>query len=239
MIEAHLLKLRARDTVNAEEEQAIRGMFSETRELPADKTIISAGEDLTISLMLIEGLLCRYKDLRDGSRQISELHVPGDFADLHSFTLKRLDHSIMTLTKCRIAVAPHDRIKAVTTEFPHLARLFWFTTNLDAAIHREWVLSLGRRNALSRTAHLLCELQVRLEIVGLAEKDGYPFALTQTDLAECLGLTPVHVNRTLRELRERGLVEFRNRRVRILDFPGLKRVAEFDPTYLYLDHQSR
>jgi CRP-like cAMP-binding protein len=239
MIEAHLLKLRARDTVSAEEEQAIRGMFTETRDVPADKTLIRAGEDLKISLMLLEGLLCRYKDLRDGSRQISELHVAGDFADLHSFTLKRLDHSIMTLTKCRIAVAPHERIQAVTTEFPHLARLFWFITNLDAAIHREWVLSLGRRNALSRTAHLLCELQVRLEIVGLADPDGYPFALTQTDLAECLGLTPVHVNRTLRELRERGLVEFRNRRVRILDFPGLKRVAEFDPAYLYLNHQAR
>ena len=239
MIEAHLLKLRARDTVSAEEEKAIRGMFTEERKVASDKTLIRAGVPLNISMMLLDGLLCRYKDLRDGSRQISELHVAGDFADLHSFTLKRLDHSIMTLTPCRIAVAPHERINAVITEFPHLARLFWLTTNIDAAIHREWVLSLGRRTALARTAHLFCELRERLAIVGLADETGFALALTQTDLAECLGLTPVHVNRTLRELRERGLVEFRSRRVTILDLAGLKRVAEFDPTYLYLGSEPR
>lgn len=239
MIEAHLLKLRARDEINAEEEAAIRGLFAEVRDVAADTTVIRAGDQLHVSLMLLEGLLCRYKDLRDGSRQISELHVPGDFADLHSFTLKRLDHSIMTLTRCRIAVAPHDRIRAAITEFPHLARLFWHTTNMDAAIHREWVLSLGRRTALARTAHLLCELQVRLAVVGLADETGYALGLTQTDLAECLGLTAVHVNRTLKALRVRGLVEFRNRRVTIHDLAGLRRVAEFDPDYLYLDPEPR
>ena len=239
MIDAHLRKLRARDTVSAEEEEAIRGMFTEEREVASDKTLIRAGVPLNISLLLLDGLLCRYKDLRDGSRQISELHVAGDFADLHSFTLKRLDHSVMALTRCRIAVAPHERIKAVTTEFPNLARLFWLTTNIDAAIHREWVLSLGRRSALARTAHLFCELQARLAVVGLADETGYELRLTQTDLAECLGLTPVHVNRTLRELRERGLVEFRNRRVTIHDLAGLDRVAEFDPAYLYLTPEPR
>jgi CRP-like cAMP-binding protein len=239
MIETHLLKLRARDSVNEEEEQAIRGLFTEVRDYDPDKVVIHAGDDLDVSLLLLQGLLCRFKDLRDGSRQISELHVPGDFADLHSFTLKKLDHSLITLTRCRIAVAPHERIKAAITEFPHLARLFWFTTNMDAAIHREWVLSLGRRSALSRTAHLFCELQVRLGIVGLADETGYPLSLTQTDVAECLGLTAVHVNRVLRELRERGLMEFRNRRVRILDQAGLRRVAEFDPDYLYLDLKPR
>jgi CRP-like cAMP-binding protein len=239
MIETHLLKLRARDVVSEEEEQAIRGLFSEVRDVAADTVVVNAGVDLSVSMLLLEGLLCRFKDLRDGSRQISELHVPGDFADLHSFTLKRLDHSVMALTRCRIAIAPHERIKAAITEFPHLARLFWFTTNIDAAIHREWVLSLGRRSALSRTAHLFCELRVRLGIVGLAEETGYALSLTQTDIAECLGLTPVHVNRVLRELRERGLLEFRNRRVRILDAAGLKRAAEFDPGYLYLELQPR
>ena len=189
--------------------------------------------------MLLEGFLCRYKDLRDGSRQISELHVPGDFADLHGFTLKRLDHSVMALTCCRVALAPHDRIKAVTAAHPHLARMWWFTTNMDAAIHREWVLSLGRRSALGRVAHLFCELRVRLEIVGLADESGYALPLTQTDVAECLGLTPVHVNRVLKELRESGLVEFRGRRVSITDLAGLERAAEFDSAYLYVDRLPR
>jgi CRP-like cAMP-binding protein len=110
-------------------------------------------------------------------------------------------------------------------------------TNLDAAIHREWVLSLGRRSALSRVAHLLCELQVRLGIVGLADESGYALDLTQTDLAECLGLTPVHVNRTLKALLERGLVEFRAGRVAIGDAEALRRVAEFDESYLYLERR--
>ena len=239
MIEAHLLKLKLRDDLSAGQEQAIRGMIAEVREVPADKTIIRAGEELSFSVLLADGLLCRYKDLRDGSRQISELHVAGDFADLHGFTLKRLDHSVMALTRCRIGLVPHDRIETMAAEHPHLARLWWFTTNLDAAIHREWVLSLGRRNALSRTAHLFCELRVRLGIVGLADETGYDLPLTQTDLAECLGLTPVHVNRTLKQLRERGLVEFAGRRVVIHDRAGLERVAEFDPAYLYLEHRPR
>jgi CRP-like cAMP-binding protein len=239
MIEAHLLKLRARDAVSAEEEAAVRSLFTETRDVPADRVVVRAGDKLEVSLLLLEGLVCRYKDLRDGSRQITKLHVPGDFADLHSFTLKRLDHSIITLTHCRIAVAPHERIKAVTTEHPHLARLFWLTTNMDAAIHREWMLSLGRRTALARTAHLFCELQARLAIVGLADETGYALGLTQTDLAECLGLTAVHVNRVLRTLREQGLVEFRGRRVTMGDLAGLRRVAEFDPAYLYLDAEPR
>jgi CRP-like cAMP-binding protein len=239
MIESHLLKLRARDHVSDEEEKAIRGLFTQVLDIAPDKTVVRAGEPLKVSLLLLDGLFCRYKDLRDGSRQISELHVPGDFADLHSFTLKRLDHSILTLTRCKIAVAPHERILAAITEHPHLARVFWLTTNMDAALHREWVLSLGRRTALSRTAHLLCELQERLAVVGLADETGYALNLTQTDLAECLGLTAVHVNRTLKELRERGLVEFRNRRVTIRDLPGLRRVAEFDPGYLYLDAEPR
>jgi CRP-like cAMP-binding protein len=239
MIEAHMLKLRARDEVSAEEEQAIRGAIADVKVIPADKTVIRAGEEVNVSVLLLDGLLCRYKDLRDGSRQISELHVAGDFADLHGFTLKRLDHSVMTLTPCRIALVPHERIAAITTKHPHLGRLWWFTTNVDAAIHREWVLSLGRRSALARVAHLFCELRVRLEIVGLADPTGYNLPLTQTDLAECLGLTSVHVNRVLKQLREGGLVEFRSQRVSILDRRGLERAAEFDPAYLYLERRAR
>ena len=233
------MKLRARDEISATEEQAIRAAISEQREYRADHTFIKAGVELSVSTLLLDGLMCRYKDLRNGERQISELHVPGDFADLHSFTLKRLDHHVMTLTPCRVAIVPHENLEAITREHPHLTRVYWFSTNLDAAIHREWELSLGRRSALSRTAHLFCELRVRLGIVGLAEDDGYELPLTQTDLSECLGLTSVHVNRTLKELREMGVVEFRGRRVSINDWSELQRVAEFDPAYLYLERRRR
>jgi CRP-like cAMP-binding protein len=239
MIDAFLMKLRARDEVSAEEERALRGAVGEVREIASDKAIVRAGEEIRESTLLLDGLLCRYKDLRDGQRQIMELHVPGDFADLHSFTLKRLDHNVMTLTRCRVAMVPHEGLRAITAEHPHLTRLLWFSTNLDAAIHREWMLSLGRRSALSRVAHFFCELRVRLGLIGLAKEDGYALDLTQIDLAECLGLTSVHVNRTLRQLRERALVEFRSGQVTILDPKALERVAEFDPAYLHLEQRAR
>ena len=239
MIETHLMKLRARDELSPEEEQAIRGAVAEIREYPADRTFIKAGEELDHSSLLLEGIACRHKDLRDGQRQITELHVAGDFADLHSFTLKRLDHQVMTLTPCSIAVVPHEKLKEITEKHPHLTRVYWFATNLDAAIHREWELSLGRRSAISRMAHLLCELRLRLGLVGLAGELEYDLPLTQSDLAECLGLTSVHVNRTLKELRERGVVEFRSGRVEISDLPSLEKIAEFDPAYLYLERRPR
>jgi CRP-like cAMP-binding protein len=239
LIEKHLMKVRARDSLSAEEEDAIRGAVSEYRDYRADLTFIEPGRELQHSTLLLEGLMCRYKDMRDGQRQITKLHVAGDFADLHSFTLKRLDHSVMTLTACRVAIVPHERLRGITEQHPHLTRLYWFGTNLDAAIHREWEVSLGRRNALARVAHLFCELHVRLGLVGLVEGNDYALDLTQADLAECAGLTSIHVNRTLRELREQGLMEFRSGMVRIMDPAGLRRVAEFDPSYLYLERRPR
>ncbi|WP_294252311.1 Crp/Fnr family transcriptional regulator [uncultured Sphingomonas sp.] len=235
MIERHLLKLRLRDTIDAAEEAALRGTVVDTVTHPAGRTIVRAGEELNYSTLLLDGLVGRYKDLKNGQRQITHVHVAGDFADLHGFTLKRLDHSLLALTPCTIARASHTRLREVTETLPHLTRVMWFSTNVDAAIHREWEVSLGRRSAIQRAAHLFCELHVRLGVVGLAEEDGYRLALSQAELAECLGLTPVHVNRVLRELRERELVEFRNGRVSFQDLPGLKRLAEFDPGYLYLE----
>jgi len=239
MIEAHLLKLRARDDISAEEEQAIRGLFSQVIEVPADRTVIRHGEDLQHSLLLLSGWLARAKDLPSGQRQMAELHVAGDFADLHSFTLKRLDHDVIAVTRCRLALAPHERIREVTERFPHLGRVFWLMTNIDAAIQREWTLSLGRRTAIARMAHLFCELNVRLGLVGLAQNNSYDFPLTQVELGECLGLTSVHINRTLQELRRQRLLDLENRRITIHDLNALKQVAEFDGLYLYVEKRPR
>lgn len=237
MIEAHLAKLRKRDSVSPEEEAAIRGAVTEIRKVPADAALIRSGQKLTVSILLLDGWLARAKDLKGGERQITELHVRGDFADLHSFTLKRLEHDVISLTPCTVAIVPHEKLRRITERYPHLTRVYWFLTNLDAAIQRERTLSLGRRSALARAAHLFCELLVRLEIVGLTAGDSYEFPLTQMELGECLGLTSVHVNRTLQELRRRGLITLENRRLTILDQSSLRDVAEFDPAYLYLEHK--
>jgi CRP-like cAMP-binding protein len=234
-----LMKLRQRDDVSAEEEAALRSIVEPPQVYPARRMIIEEDKPLERSGLLVDGLIGRVKNMRDGQQQISELHVPGDFADLHSFTLKRLDHGILALTDCRIAWTTHAAIVTTIEQFPHLGRLLWFSTNLDAAIHRAWTVSLGRRDAVARLAHLLCELQVRLEVVGLAGSTGYPLALTQNDLANCLGLTSVHVNRVLRELRERGLVTFRGGHVTIADPAGLNSLADFSPDYLFLEKLPR
>ncbi|MEP9360045.1 Crp/Fnr family transcriptional regulator [Sphingomonas sp. KR3-1] len=234
-----MAKLRARDDVSAEEEQVLRNLISETRDVAAKSTLIRAGQRITISTLLLEGLMCRYKDLNDGQRQISELHVAGDFVDLHSFTLKRLDHNIMALTACKIAVVPHERLQLLSHDHPHLTRLYWFTTNMDAAVHREWELSLGRRSAIARIAHLLSETHVRLGLVGLTNGLEFRLPLTQVDLAECVGLTPVHVNRTLKLLREDRVADMQRGRVRIFDLERLHAIAEFNPAYLYLEKEPR
>lgn len=239
MIDRLLLKLRARDDVSADEEAILRDSVSATRDVGADVTVVHADVDLVVSTILLDGLMCRYKDLQNGERQITELHVPGDFVDLHSFPLKRLDHNVMSLVPSRIAIVPHDRIQGITETRPHLTRLLWFMTTLDAAVHREWQLSLGRRTSLARIAHMLCELHARLEIVGMTDGNSYRLPLTQVDLAECLGLTPIHVNRTLRELRSRNLVTFRSKTVTIADFAGLRQVAEFTPDYLFIEKRPR
>ena len=239
MIEKAILKLKARDTLSEEEERVLREAIQRVADVPSDKVVVRAGEELRFSVLLIDGLMCRYKDLRNGQRQIMELHVPGDFLDLHSFLLKRLDHSVMALVPSRIAMVPHETLAAITREHPHLTRMLWLTTLIDAAIHREWLLSLGRRTALGRIAHFFCEMHARLGVVGLADAAGFPLRITQTDLAECLGLTSVHVNRVLRQLREAGLAVFREGRVEIADFAALKRTGEFDPDYLQIEHRPR
>jgi CRP-like cAMP-binding protein len=239
MIERHLMKLRARDHVSAEEERVIRALVSHTVTVPADRTFVRAGQELKESTLLLDGWMARAKDLPTGERQIAEIHVAGDFMDLHGFTLKRLDHDVISITQSTVAIVPHERVKDLTERHPHLIRMCWLMTNIDTAIQREWTLSLGRRDALSRMAHLFCELLIRLEIVGLASDNRYAFPLTQAELAECLGLTPVHVNRTLQELRRMNLIEVRDWHVDILDLEGLTAVAQFDPAYLYLEKRER
>ena len=233
------MKIRARDELSAEEETAIRESVREVITSRARSTVVRAHQMMDYSTILVSGIAARRKDMEDGNSLITELHVAGDFTDLHSFTLKYLDHDIIALTPCRFAVIPHERLKRITERLPHLTRVYWFATNLDAAIHREWELSLARRDASARMAHLFCELYLRLKLVGLAEGFAYDLPLTQETLSDVLGLTPVHVNRTLQQLRSEGDVSFERGRLTIHDWDALVRRAGFDPAYLYLDPQVR
>lgn len=239
MIDVHLMKLRARDEISAEEEAVVRDSVREIITVRPRATVVRAHQAIDFSTILLSGLSCRRSDMEDGRRQITELHVAGDYIDLHSFTLKYLDHDVVALTQCKFAIVPHEKLKTMTERLPHLTRVYWFATNLDAAIHRQWELSLARRDAAARMAHLFCELYVRLKIVGLTDGMSYELPLTQETLADVLGLTAVHINRTLQQLRSDGDIQLERGRLTINDWDALAKRAEFDPAYLYLAKQAR
>jgi CRP-like cAMP-binding protein len=234
MIDRHLMKLRARSAISTEEEAVIRAAVSGARCLKPGEALVRAFEPSSVSSILVSGLAARVNQMLDGRRQISELHVAGDFVDLHSFTLKHLDHDVVAMTDCEFALVPHDNIRDIIQRYPRLGQIWWFSTNVDASIHREWLVSVGRRQAMGRLAHLFCELHLRLSIVDLVKDNTYDLPLTQAEVAECVGLTDVHVNRTLMQLRARKLLEFKGARLAILDLEGLAEIAEFDAGYLYV-----
>ncbi|HVF94649.1 MAG TPA: Crp/Fnr family transcriptional regulator [Sphingomonas sp.] len=226
---------RGRGSLSIEERRAIEQSMGQIREFPARSQIIRSGERIETSTFLIEGYVCRYMDDRDGHRQLVAMHVPGDFVDLHAFPMKRLDHDIASLGPVKVGQYDHKVLSGLTERMPHLTRKLWFSTLLDAAMHREWIFRLGRLGAEGRIAHFFCELFVRLKMVGLVDGSRFPLPMTQLDLGEACGLTGVHVNRTLRTLREDGLLSFRAGEVDILDFTRLARRGEFVDGYLYPD----
>lgn len=233
-------KLLRRDrSLTEAEARALDEAVSHRIEVDADVELVRQDEISHQSLLLEHGWACRYGALPDGRRQILALHVSGDFVDLQSFPLKRMDHTVATLSRCRIAVYPHENLRRLSETMPHLTRLLWMATLIDAAILRQWLLGAGQRSALERAAHLICELFTRLDVVGAAPHGVFNLPLTQAELGDALGVSQVHANRVVGELRSRGLVTWRDETVRILDWPGLQALAEFDPTYLMLESMDR
>jgi CRP-like cAMP-binding protein len=229
--------LRNRKGVRLEVEERARldSAISEVRSLPARTTIVRAGQEVVESTLLLEGIMSRYIDDNQGLRQLVGVQVPGDFVDLHGYPLKVLDHDVATMTAVTVAIVPHQQLDAITAEMPELARKLWFSTLLDASIHRAWLFRLGRLDALGRVAHFLCEINARLMYAGLSDGQRFVLGITQADMAEICGLTSIHVNRVIRQLREENLCVFRASLVEILDPDRLIARAQFDPAYLYLD----
>jgi CRP-like cAMP-binding protein len=232
-------RLSHRDELGPQERQALLDVAGEDRIIPSDTDLVSEGDTPTRSTLLVSGYTMRYRVLADGGRQITSIHVAGDFVDLHSFPLKEMDHSVGTLSECRVVAFAHSDLRILTETRPHLTRLLWLMTMLDSAIHREWLVGMGRLSALERLAHLICELLVRLEVVGANDGEGFAFPVTQGVLADTLGLSSVHLNRVLQELRQTGLVEWSGARVRVLDRARLMALSQFDDRYLHLEKRPR
>ena len=188
---------------------------------------------------MVDGWACRYKTLPDGRRQIVAFFVPGDICDLNVYILSQMDHSLGAITRLSVADIGRDEMDALAGSSPRITQALWWESLVQASIQREWTLNIGQRTAYERIAHLLVELFLRLRSVGMTQGDSCDFPLTQTDLADATGLTSVHVNRTLQELRRNGLVVLERKRLTIPELQKLKDAAMFNANYLHLDHEGR
>jgi CRP-like cAMP-binding protein len=203
--------------------------------------IIAEGDHAPHCHVVLTGLACRYKILPDGERQIMAFLVPGDLCDAEIFILKEMDHSVSALTPTTTALISGDTMKQLLREGSGMAEALWWGTLTDLGVLRERIVDHGRRDARERIAHLLYEMLVRYRMVGLTFDDVFEFPITQTELADATGLTPVHVNRTLQGLRAEQLIEWKGGTVTIMDSMRLRKLAGFNPNYLHLDraHDAR
>lgn len=218
-----------------EEKEALLRLPMVVKTLPADHDIVSIGDQPSECCLILDGWACRYKILPEGGRQIMSFHVAGDIPDLQSLHLKTMDHSLATLVPTKVALIQHRDLHDLLRRYEGISMALWRDTLIDAAILREWMIGIGRRTAHERLAHIFCEMATKLRIVGLNDGDTYPWPITQQELADALGLTDVHVNRVLRDLRETGVITFSRGRFTAMDWGRLKQLGRFDPGYLHLE----
>lgn len=200
--------------------------------------IVREGDAPKHSCLILSGFAFRQKSAGNGGRQILSIHMRGDLADLQNSLLGWADHSLQALTHVEVAMIPVDAVQELAFARPEIGRGLWYETLVEASIFREWTLNVGRRDARTRTAHLLCEFASRLRAAGLGEANHYELPMTQEQLADALSLTAVHINRTLKALENDGLIARRQRAVRIDDWSALARVGDFDGRYLHLPEKA-
>jgi CRP-like cAMP-binding protein len=232
-------KLESVVTLTSEERAALHALPMAVRELDAGQDIAREGDRPSQSCLVLDGMAFRYKVLGDGRRQIFSFHIAGDVPDLQSLHVERMDHSLAAVSPCRVGLIQHRTLYDLHDRWPRLAGAFWRDTLIDAAIFREWMVGMGRRRAPVRIAHLLCELYVKFDALGMVEGNSVPLPITQETIADSLGLSPVHVNRALKVLRAKNLFTFERRTLTIQKWKELARFAEFDPAYLHLQPTKR
>ncbi len=234
-LEDMIARFERRAPLDESDRAALRALPFENRVVEAGRYLTREGSPADVSSLILSGIVFRHKTTADGDRQIVSFHVRGDFFDLESSMLAIADHNVQALTCSEIATVPIQHVISLIDAHPRVARAMWIDTLIDASIYREWVMNVGRRPARQRIGHLLCEFACRLERAGLGTTTGYQFPISQEQLADAVGLTPVHVNRTLRALEEEGLIHRHKRFIEIPDWEQLRTVSGFNSLYLHLD----
>jgi CRP-like cAMP-binding protein len=227
-------KLQLWHEFQADEEEAVLRLPHHVARLGAGDYIVEQGAAAEQACVLLSGYVCRQKLTSEGTRSISAVHMRGDIVDLQNSLLGCADHSVQALTQSEVALIPREAIVELAFRSPKIGLAMWYDTLVDASIFREWLLNLGRRDAQTRIAHLICEFGVRLESLGLGDRSSYEFPMTQEQLADATGLTNVHVNRSIKELEARGLITRTKRYIVVANWPNLQQAGDFDDAYLHL-----
>jgi CRP-like cAMP-binding protein len=234
-LELMVQRLEALSPLDAADKAAILALPHTLRTVKAHRYIVREGDKAENSCLLRSGFATRHKIVANGARQIVSVHMMGDMVNLQNSLLTRADHSVQALTDAEVAFIPGKAIVALASARPAVAIAMWLDTLIDGAVFREWIANVGRRDAKARTAHVLCEFALRQERAGLATRSKYDLPMTQEQLGDALGLTSVHVNRTLKALEEARLIARDKRTVTIADWDALRKVGDFDPSYLFLE----
>lgn len=232
-------KLLSHSRLSTDDQAAIAALPFSLRQLEPNAYILNEGERALICPVILSGFAYRQKTSADGGRQIVALKIPGDPLDFQSLYLERADHDLQALTRVELAIFSLKDLENLVAPRPSLARAVLVDILIEASIGREWLLNIGRRNALSRLAHLLCELHCRVGQIADEKLEAFDVPLTQEQLADLLGLTPVHINRTIKALEESGAVKRVNRRLKVGDIRALRQIAEFSDLYLHRNNVSK
>ena len=235
-ISAALIKrLRTSSGIAEDDIREINALPIVVKSYAAERAVISDGETATECCLVAEGFCARGKTIADGKRQILSIHIPGEIPDLMSLFLHVMDHDLFTLTPCTLGFISHETLQKLHRRRPNVAEIFWRDTLIDAAMFREWIVNVGQRPAPARLAHVMTELRARLKVIGRTEGSSFEMPLTQEQIGEALGITAVHANRVIKQLRQDGIVDLHRGRVTVLDEARFKELADFDDRYL---HQS-
>ncbi len=234
-VETLITKMQSIGVLSEQDRALIETLAVNPKRLTPQEYLLHQGDRPSNSVIVLSGVLARFQELPEGDRQVVSFHLPGEMPDLHSLFIGHMDHSLVAVTEAVVGQVPHDELRRVIRESATLMGLLWRETLIDAAIFRQWITNNGRRGATAGTAHLLCELMVRARSTGALRADGsWAMPFTQQQLGDALGLSLVHINRTLKALREANVAIIERGVLRILNWDELKRIAGFDPTYLHL-----
>lgn len=227
-------KLRQWQPLGPGDEDALLALPYRVVKLRPQEYIVRDGDKPQSSCLMLSGFSFRHKIAGNGGRQVFSIHMKGDLADLQNSLLGTADHNLQALNHVEAAMIPVEAVQEIAFARPAIGRAMWYETLVDASIFREWTLNIGRRDARTRMAHMLCEFALRLEVAGLGVRNSYELPMTQEQLADALGLTSVHTNRTLMALAEDGFITRTQRSVKIDDWPRLAEAGDFDSAYLHL-----